>query len=103
MVSTKMWLGLFLLYAMVTTLVLATEGLTLGSGQVTHINELMNVGWGNPGAIFSVIWSILTWNFAFFESGIGIWIKMPLMALSAAIIIPLAFDLFRMIFKPFGA
>ena len=102
MVTSKWYLGLFLLFFMVAALCLVTEGNFIGAGQISTLNQIVGAGWGSPGAIFNLVLTCLTWKFAFFETGIGIWIKVPLMCLSAAIVIPLAFEVFRLLFKPFG-
>jgi len=96
MISPKWWLGLFGLYMLVAYFCLTTEGAFIGSGQVTKLNAIMGAGWGNPVAVWNLVWGTLTWNFNFFETGIGIWIKIPLMCLSAAVIIPFGFEVFRL-------
>jgi len=102
MLSSKWWLGLFGLYVMIATLCLVTEGGFVGSNELGRFNEITSGGWGTPGNIFGIVFDTVTWNFAYFETGFGIYLKIPLMCLSAAVIIPLAFEVFRLIFKPFG-
>lgn len=102
MVTTKWWFGLFILYISVAILCLVTEGSSLGTDETSVLNALTSSGADDPGAIFDLVYSCIVWKFSFFQTGIGVWIKLPLMMLSAAVMIPLAFEVFRLIFKPFG-
>ena len=97
MMNSKWYLGLFLLFLIISTLVLITEGNFLGEGQTGVLYRVTQLGWGSPGAFFELVGSVATWNFAFFKDGIGVWIRPILLALSAAILIPLAFETFRLL------
>lgn len=95
--NSKWYLGLFLLFLIISTLVLITEGNFLSEGETTALSTALQVNWGTPAALFSLIRTVAEWNFAFFKDGIGVWIRSFLWALSAAILIPLAFETFRLL------
>lgn len=97
----KWYLGILLLWFAIGVLVLVTEGATLGPGETSHINELLGENRTNLWGYFDLLWTVFVWKFDFFESGIGTWLKVPLLALSISIVIPLAIEIFRAL-KPFG-
>jgi hypothetical protein len=97
MLGSRWFLGLLILYMLVATLCLVTEGSMLGSGQTSTLNEVVDAGWSQPWVYFTFLWSVLSWDFSFFQTGIGVWVKIPLLALSAAIVIPFAFEVFRIV------
>jgi len=104
MIGSKWWLGLFLLYIIIVILCLVTEGSFLGAGQVDQLSKLshLSVSFGSIKTIWDVFTTCFTWNFAFFQSGIGVYIKLPLICLTVAVAIPFIIDLARVILKPFG-
>lgn len=104
MIGSKVWLALFLLYLLVTILCLATEGSYIGAEQTTHLSQLasLDVSFGSIGTIWNIVTDCFTWHFAVLETGIGVYIKLVLMCLSAAVAIPFVIDLARVILKPFG-
>jgi len=98
MVTSKWWLGLFGLWILIVILCETTEGAT-SMGGTSDLNVLLSSGASITGAtaLWGVITKAFTWNYSFFQSGIGVWLKLPLMALSIAVIIPFLYDTARLI------
>lgn len=97
------WLfGLIVIWVVVVLLCAFTVGAQIPVGTADTLTEI-----ANPDAtlaavpnIYGTLTSIFGWGgtqMTFFADGIGLWIRIFLLALSAAIVLPLAFDTIRLI------
>ena len=87
--SPKWLLGCFALWIIILYIIDSTQGAFVDSTEgVDYLFDIIQHGW-DPKALFDVIRNSLTWNYPFFQSGIGRWLQIPLLLLSAATFIPL--------------
>lgn len=109
-VSSKWLFGLFVLWLGTVVMCSVVVGAPLlGSGETDVFNPLVNPDASVSGAtqVYYIVTAILGFggegasklgiNLSFFNDGIGYWIRVILLTLSAAIALPLAYDTLRLI------
>jgi hypothetical protein len=105
MVDTKWWMFMFFVWIILTFSFTILAGHTAGM-ETTPLDKLVSIQFDfasikNAGG---AVYDIATWNFSFLNNGTVIMtiLKDLLMGLSIVVILPLMFELARLLLKPFG-
>lgn len=103
-VPSKWWLCLFVIWIGVVLLCSVTVGGTaIASKEGSQLTGITSVS-ANPfsiGKLYTTVTGIFNWDgdkMTFFTDGIGYYIRIFLLCLTAAIVIPFVFDVVRLLF-----
>jgi hypothetical protein len=118
MIDTKWWVFCLFVWIVLAFSFTILEGHTTvdtteysatgeaSSSGVTTLDKLNNLkfNFASLGNLGSIMYDVATWNFGFLNTGgvIVTALKGILMILSAVVVLPLMFELARLILKPFG-
>ena len=90
--NPKWLIGLAMLFLMISFVCLLMEDSYLGDYEISRLNAIMSSGFNISGivAIAGQAWPMLTWDYAFFHEGIGMYFRLFLFTLSMALIFEFA-------------
>ncbi len=106
-VPPKWWLGMVIMWLLIVVVTSFTvEAPIIGLEEREGLKAMASptASLGGITAVYTAVTGILYWGgdtMPFFQSGVGYYIRLFLLALSAAIVLPLAYDLARLLI-PWG-
>jgi len=103
MIGEKWWLTLLFVWIILVFSFSVLQGHTAGA-EMTTLDKIvaLKFNFASLSQLPGIFWNIVSWNYGFLNTGIGLYIKPFLLAMTAVVVIPLMFELTRLILKPFG-